>query len=104
MQITGIIWLEDIVDKRNVNTSRSSISQAQSYQEMGKFWDTHDLTQFWDQTAPAEFEVDIESEVTYYPVDVTLSTRLAEAARRRGISAETLLNLWVQERLVTATS
>lgn len=71
---------------------------------MGKFWDTHDLTQFWDQTAPAEFEVDIESEVTYYPVDVTLSTRLAEAARRRGISAETLLNLWVQERLVTATS
>ncbi|PKO20596.1 MAG: hypothetical protein CVU38_19275 [Chloroflexi bacterium HGW-Chloroflexi-1] len=87
-----------------MSASRSSISQAQSYQEMGKFWDTHDLTQFWDQTAPAEIEVDIQSEVTYYPVDVTLSTRLAEAARRRGISAETLLNLWVQERLVTATS
>ncbi|MCX6031177.1 MAG: CopG family antitoxin [Chloroflexi bacterium] len=87
-----------------MSAAKSSISQAKSYQEMGKFWDTHDLTQFWDQTAPAEFEVDIQSEVTYYPVDVTLSTRLADVARRRGISAETLLNLWVQERLVTATA
>ncbi len=87
-----------------MSVARSSISQAQSYQEMGKFWDTHDLTQFWDQTAPAEFAVDIQSEVTYYPVDVTLSTRLADVARRRGISAETLLNLWIQERMVTAVA
>lgn len=87
-----------------MSVARSSISQAQSYQEMGKFWDTHDLTDFWDQTAPAEFEVDIRSEVTYYPVDVTLSDRLAEVARRRGVSAETLLNLWVQERLVATAA
>jgi len=87
-----------------MSVARSSISQARSYQEMGKFWDTHDLTEFWDQTAPAEFEVDIRSEVTYYPVDVTLSDRLAEVARRRGVSAETLLNLWVQERLVATAA
>ena len=47
-----------------ISADRSSISQSRSYQEMGAFWDTHDLTQFWEQTAPAEFEVDIESEVT----------------------------------------
>jgi len=83
---------------------KSSISQAQSYREMSKFWDTHDVTEFWDQTAPAEFEVDIQSEVIYYPVDTTLSVRLADVARRRGVSAETLLNLWVQERLATAAT
>jgi len=71
---------------------------------MSKFWDTHDVTEFWDQTAPAEFEVDIQSEVIYYPVDTTLSVRLADVARRRGVSAETLLNLWVQERLATAAT
>lgn len=87
-----------------MNDAKSSISQAQSYQEMSKFWDTHDVMEFWDQTAPAEFEVDIQSEVTYYPLDAILSVRLADMARRRGISAETLLNLWVQERLVTATA
>lgn len=87
-----------------MSVARSTISQARSYQEMGKFWDTHDLTEFWDQTTPAEFEVDIRSEVAYYPVDVTLSERLAEVARRRGVSAERLLNLWVQERLVATAA
>lgn len=87
-----------------MSDARSSISQAQSYHEMGRFWDTHDVTEFWDQTTPAEFDVDIQAEITYYPLETSLSSRLADAARRRGISAETLLNLWVQERLVAAAA
>jgi hypothetical protein len=39
----------------------SSISEAQSYRNIGEFWDTHDLADHWDQTEPAEFEVDILS-------------------------------------------
>jgi hypothetical protein len=39
---------------------KSSISQAESYKQMGEFWDTHDLTEFWDQTEPADFEVEIQ--------------------------------------------
>ena len=44
---------------------RSSISGGKSYKEIGDFWDTHDLSDHWDQTKPVEFEVDIESETTY---------------------------------------
>ncbi len=36
---------------------KSTISQARSYREMGEFWETHDLTKFWDQTEPADFMV-----------------------------------------------
>ena len=43
---------------------KSSISQAASYKDIGKFWDTHDLSNFWDKTKEASFEVDIESEIT----------------------------------------
>lgn len=82
-----------------MSEDRSSISQARSYREIGEFWDTHDLTDYWEQTEPVEFEVDIQSEVTYYAVDSTLSARIREIARQRGVSAETLLNLWVQEKL-----
>jgi hypothetical protein len=82
---------------------KSSLSGARSYREMGEFWDTHDLAEFWDRTQPAEFTVNIQSEVTYYPVDAELARRLTEVARRRGVSAETLLNLWVQERLADIT-
>ena len=39
--------------------NKSSVSKATSYQEMGEFWDKHDLTDYWEQTKPLEFEVDI---------------------------------------------
>ena len=78
---------------------RSSISKARSYKEIGEFWDTHDLSEYWDQTAPVEFEVDIQSEATYYPVETKLSEKISRIAKRRGVSAETLLNLWLQEKV-----
>jgi hypothetical protein len=79
--------------------SRSSISKAKSYLEIGEFWDTHDLTDYWDKTRPAQFEVDIQSEVAYYAIDRKLSDSLQKLSAQRGISPETLLNLWVQEKL-----
>ncbi len=83
-----------------MNENKSSISEARSYAEIGEFWDKHDLADFWDQTTPVEFEVDIQSEVIYYAIDNMLSERIEELARQRGISPETLLNLWVQEKLI----
>ncbi|GFP20875.1 hypothetical protein HKBW3S06_00102 [Candidatus Hakubella thermalkaliphila] len=82
-----------------MSKNRSSISRARSYREIGEYWDTHDLAKYWDQTEPAEFEVEIQSEVTYYPLDSRLSERIRSLARKRGVSADTLLNLWVQEKL-----
>jgi hypothetical protein len=79
--------------------SKSSISHAQSYREVGEFWDQHDLTDYWDQTEPVEFEVDIQSKATYFPVEISLSEKLVSLAEQRGVSPETLLNLWVQEKL-----
>jgi len=82
-----------------MNKSKSSISKAQSYKKIGEFWDTHDVADYWEQTQPVEFEIDIQSEVTYYALDTALSVKIRSIAKRRGISPETLLNLWVQERL-----
>jgi len=80
--------------------SKSSISNAPSYEEIGEFWDSHDLSDYWDRTKPVEFDIDISSEVTYYPVEADLSERIASSiAKRKGVSAETILNLWLQERV-----
>jgi len=81
--------------------SKSSISKASSYRQIGEFWDTHDLAEYWDQTEPADFEVDIQSELTYYAVDRELSESIRTIAKNRGVSANTLLNLWVQEKLLS---
>lgn len=82
-----------------MNRNESSISKARSYREIGEFWDTHDLAEYWEHTEPIELEFDLQSEVAYYPVDVTLSAKVNSVARRRGVSPETLLNLWIQEKL-----
>ena len=77
----------------------NSISSGHSYKEVGEFWDNHDLGEYWDRTKPAEFDVDIQSQSIYYAVDAGLSQEVQAIARERGISAETLLNLWLQEKL-----
>jgi len=82
-----------------MSKSKSSVSKAESCKEIGEFWDTYDLADYWEQTHPVEFEVDIQSEVTYYASDATLSAKIHSIAKRRGASPETLLNLWVRERL-----
>jgi hypothetical protein len=51
---------------------KSALSEAQTYQEIASFWDTHDLSDFWDQTNSVAIEVEGTAQATYYPVDFDL--------------------------------
>lgn len=82
-----------------MNKDKTSISKKSLYQEIGEFWDTHNLSEFWERTKPAKFEVDIQTQRIYYPVDSKLSDSILELAGKRGISPETLINLWLSEKL-----
>ena len=73
---------------------RSSISQAQSLEEMGEFWDTHDFTEF-DGNAP-DVEFTVASSIA---IEANLLSAVEQQARLRGVSVETLVNLWLQEKL-----
>ena len=79
--------------------NKSSISKAESYQEIGEFWDARDLGVVWDETQDVNFQVDLDSDVFYYAVETSLSSKLHSIAREKGVSAETLLNLWLQEKV-----
>lgn len=82
-----------------MNKGKSSISKASSYQMIGEYWDNHDLADIWEQTEPLELDINIQSERKYYPIDSYISERLIEIAIKRGISPETLVNLWLQEKI-----
>lgn len=79
-------------------SDKTPISNARTYEEIGAFWDEHDATEFGEQTE-AEFEVNIKSQRKYYALDSHLSLQVRKKAEERGISEETLLNLWIQEKL-----
>jgi len=82
-----------------MSRGKTSISKKSSYREIGEFWDTHDLSEFWKQTKPAKFEVDIQTQRMYYPIDSKLSDDILKVARKRGVSPETLINLWISEKI-----
>ena len=50
---------------------------------------------------PVVVEVDPSSSKVYLPVAKDLLGKLRVQARRQGVSPETLINLWLQERLST---
>ena len=76
------------------SVKRSSVSGAASLEEMGEFWDRHDLTEF-DTGAP-DVDFEVRSAV---PLEPDLLARLESRAQQRGVSVETLMNLWLQEKV-----
>jgi hypothetical protein len=66
---------------------------------MGKFWDEHDSSEYWDKTRPARVDVDLESEESLYAVEKGLSETICREAKERGVSPRTLVNLWLQEKI-----
>jgi hypothetical protein len=67
--------------------------------EAADFWDNHDLTDYWDHTREAKFEVDIQRRVYLTPLEPELAKKLTECAHKQGVSTETLINLWLTEKL-----
>ena len=72
----------------------SSISKADADEKIGEFWNSHDFTDF-DTEAP-----DVKFEVTCtVPIEVELLNEIEKQARKRGVKVETLVNLWLQQKV-----
>jgi hypothetical protein len=79
--------------------NKSSISQADNYQAIGEFWDEHDFTEFDDPDRP-DVQFDVQDTVR---IEAGLLAALEKVAAERGISTETLVNLWLLERVKSTT-
>jgi len=80
-------------------TGRTSISRARTYEEIGEFWDVHDLAEARPASRPAELTVAAARRRFLVAVDPSLAGQLRDQALRRGLSSESLLNLWLKEKL-----
>jgi hypothetical protein len=76
--------------------NKRSVSKTDSPEKMGEFWEKHDFTEFDDPNAP-----DAEIHITVaIPIEPDLLSDIEELAHRRGINVETLVNLWLKEKVV----
>lgn len=77
----------------------STVSKAQTYEEIGAFWDTHDLADTAQQTRPVTFEVAIKRRRFLVAVDPGILREVRQRAVTRGLTPESLVNLWLKEKL-----
>jgi predicted DNA binding CopG/RHH family protein len=75
------------------------LPQTDSIEELAKFWDMHDLTDFEDQmeevTEPV-FESATVMKIHLQPQDIEAVKRIAES---RGVEQSVLIREWVLEKL-----
>jgi len=71
-----------------------------SIEEASDFWDTHDAGDYEEYLRPVKEKLAVNENL---PQAVLLESAIMEqlknTARKRGISVETLINLWLKERL-----
>jgi predicted DNA binding CopG/RHH family protein len=74
-----------------------------SLEQAAEFWDIHSTADYEDLMEEVEFEINLSSRKRYnYAIAKELITQLREKARQQGISTQTLINLWLQEKLAQA--
>ena len=71
--------------------------------EAGEFWDTHDLASYEDQTTEVSCEVDLQRRTFLAALEPDLAKRMSAHAEKVGVSTETLINVWLSEKLRSAT-
>ena len=77
----------------------SSISNSKSLEEMADFWDTHSLADYDDDIEEVEMTFDPAARRTWVGIEPDLLADLRRIARERRVSTQTLINLWLSERV-----
>ncbi len=80
-----------------MTSKRKTIPAVMSVAEAADFWDAHSVADYPSQVVDLVYCP--EEKLSFVAVANDLLRRLEEKAKERGVSVETLLNLWVQEKL-----
>jgi hypothetical protein len=81
-------------------SENKKIPGFESYEKMAEFWDNHDLTDYWEQTEPADLEISPQARRRYLvSLDRNLLLRIQEIARIRGLTTGSIVNLFLEQHL-----
>lgn len=76
----------------------SKRSSSQSISSLVQLFDTHDMGDYWQEMAEADFEVDITTNKRLVAIEAHLLDKLNEIAQSKQVSAETLIDTWLREK------
>jgi hypothetical protein len=73
------------------------IPENMTIEEASAFWDTHDVADYASHVVQLEYAP--EERITFVAIANQFLGQLEQRAKDDGISLETLVNLWIQEKL-----
>lgn len=94
-----------MTEPKRPSRSKEPIPRFTRREEEARFWDTHDLADYWDEFRPARvgFARNLSQGITIRFDSETLE-KLRGEARKKGIGPSTLARMWILERLEAAVS
>ena len=87
-------------------TRRQKLPSTNSIEELAKFWDTHDLTDFEGDLEEVSEPVFVQKEGTSLRIELqpTEVEHLRKIARSKRVKDSTLIRQWIVERLHESSS
>ena len=73
-----------------------------SAEDAGDFWDSHDLADYWDKTKEVDLKFNLRKKHFYIAISPQLAKELHKVSEEQGVSTETVVNLFLQEKLHAA--
>jgi predicted DNA binding CopG/RHH family protein len=73
--------------------------EFKSREEEANFWDTHDVTDYFDTEHPIKVNYNFPRKVVSLRLDDETSMALRKVAQQKGIGMTTLIRMWLRERL-----
>jgi hypothetical protein len=83
-------------DKKDV------LPKTDSLDGLVKFFETHDMGDYWDQLPEADLDIEIRQHKHLVALDDDLAGKVAKIARSRHVSSEFLINALLREKLIDA--
>lgn len=78
-----------------------------TYEEEANFWDTHDITDFEDETEEVEIVFDLKKpreKIVPIRMQEELKNKLNKIAQSKGLNLSTLIRMWLMEKLQSSRS
>ncbi|MFQ6100482.1 MAG: CopG family antitoxin [Anaerolineae bacterium] len=85
--------------KRDLAPSKDLPENFYSLEEFWSFWDKHSSADYEDFMEPVEADISLSSSKMYCAIAKDVLLQVRTQARQQGVSTETLINLWLQEKL-----
>ena len=88
--------------RKNKGQRESIPKEFATLEAAAEFWDKHDLADYWKDTKEVKVDVKVPPTPRYIPLEKEIAKFIAKIARDHHVTPETLVNLWLKERLIRA--